>query len=455
MADYETLRARHESEFRALLPEHFARLRRSAEDQRAHRERRLRAAIADAKERSPWYRTRLAHIDPATVTESGLPSIPAMTKQDLMENFDGILTDPRLSRAVVEEHLDRLSDDAYLFDEYHAVASGGSSGTRGVFVYDWQGWLVALLTLSRWRIQAQQSDPRLGVFPRRAVVAAGKATHMTYAVMRTLGVQTGATTVPATLPLPDIVARLNELQPDLLSGYPTMIAPLASQARAGRLRIAPRLITTMSEPLLSEMRSAIEETWQCPVLNYYGSSEGASAGACGAGRGMHLNEDECIFELVDAAGRPAPPGAQASKVYITPLFNRAQPLIRYELTDELTLIDEPCPCGSPLRRIDDVEGRADDSFVYAGGILVHPLNFRSPLGKEPHVIEYQVQQTERGASILLRTDGEVNTLELRESVERVLGRMGVREPRVTIEIVGSFDRQSTGKFKRFVPLPTS
>jgi phenylacetate-coenzyme A ligase PaaK-like adenylate-forming protein len=279
MADYESLRARHESAFRARLPEHLARLDCSKEELHARRERGLRETLAKAKERSPWHRARLAHVDVETVTESDLPSIPAMTKQDLMENFDGILTDPRLSHAVVEQHLAALSDDAYLFDEYHTVASGGSSGTRGVFVYDWQGWLVAVLTLSRWRLRAQLADPRVGMSPNRAVVAAGKATHMTYAVMRTLGVQSGVTMVPATLPLDEIVARLNELQPTLLSGYPTMIAPLAGEARAGRLRIAPSLVTTMSEPLLGEIRAAIEDTWKAPVLSYYGSSEGASAGA--------------------------------------------------------------------------------------------------------------------------------------------------------------------------------
>jgi hypothetical protein len=117
--------------------------------------------------------------------------------------------------------LDALVDDDDLLDEYRAIASGGSRGIRGVFVYDSPGWVDLLLTLNRWRVHAQLAEPLVGMFLRRAVVAAGKASHLSYAAARTLGIQAGATNIPATLPISTIVARLNELQPTMLSGYPT------------------------------------------------------------------------------------------------------------------------------------------------------------------------------------------------------------------------------------------
>jgi hypothetical protein len=36
----------------------------------------------------------------------------------------------------------------------------------------------------------------------------------------------------------------------------------------------------------------------------------------------------------------------------------------------------------------DNGGRSDDVFVYAGGVTVNPMTFRSPLGRERHVVEY-------------------------------------------------------------------
>jgi phenylacetate-coenzyme A ligase PaaK-like adenylate-forming protein len=451
MADYERLRERHLTEFSALVPEHLDRLRWPVERIREERERRLRTLLAAACERSSWHAGRLAAVDPATATEADLARVPPMTKDDMMEHLDGIFTDPRLSRHLVEAHVDTLVDDAYLLDEFHVFISGGSSGRRGVFVYDWNGWMWFMLSITRFVTRERRADPALGPAATEAVVAAEKASHMT-----------GATTFippdapihrfPSTLPLATIVAGLNRVQPAILRGYPTALCALAAEARAGRLRIAPRAVRAHSEPLLAEARRTIEETWGRPVSNGYGTTEGAAATSCGQGRGMHLNEDLCIFELVDEAGKPVPPGERCARVYVTNLANLAQPLIRYELTDELRILDEPCPCGSAFRRVDDIEGRSDDLFTYPGGVIVHPLVFRSPLGRERHVIEYQVHQTPRGAAIQFRADGEVDADALSQRIADALARADVKEPQVTVASVEAFERQVTGKLKRFFPV---
>src|SRR5216683_7405711 len=214
--------------------------------------------LRKAKDSSPWHRGRLSRIDPDQATEADLQAIPPMTKEDLMRDLDAILTDRRLSRQMVEAHIDQLEGDAYLLDEYHVVAS---SGTRGVFVYDWDGWLKYALTMQKWRLQVQLADPNLYLTAVRANIAGGKATHMTYAMAQTFSQGSSVVNVPATLPVSSIVKRLDELQPHKLSGYPSMISVLAREAQDGRLRIAPRTIWLGSEPVLPEMRAAIEATW--------------------------------------------------------------------------------------------------------------------------------------------------------------------------------------------------
>jgi phenylacetate-coenzyme A ligase PaaK-like adenylate-forming protein len=172
MADYERLRERHLTEFSALVPEHLDRLHWSGDRIREEREQRLRALLAAARERSSWHAGRLAALDPATATEADLARIPPMTKDDMMEHLDGIFTDPRLSRRLVEAHVDILVDDAYLLDEFHVFTSGGSSGRRGVFVYDWNGWMWFALSFVRFGIRERRADPALGPRAIEAVVAA-------------------------------------------------------------------------------------------------------------------------------------------------------------------------------------------------------------------------------------------------------------------------------------------
>jgi phenylacetate-coenzyme A ligase PaaK-like adenylate-forming protein len=102
--------------------------------------------------RSPFHAERLAGVDPAGFTLDRLRELPVMTKQDLMTEFDRIVTDPRAHRRAAEAHLARTGDElTHLDDEYVVMASGGSSGVRGMFVYDDEGFTSYVLSLSARR----------------------------------------------------------------------------------------------------------------------------------------------------------------------------------------------------------------------------------------------------------------------------------------------------------------
>jgi phenylacetate-coenzyme A ligase PaaK-like adenylate-forming protein len=129
-----------------------------------------------------------------------------------------------------------------------------------------------------------------------------------------------------------------------------------------------------------------------------------------------------------------------------------QPLIRYELTDEITVLEDPCSCGITLLRIEDIQGRFDDAFTYPGGITVHPFAFRSVLGRERNIVEYQVLQTSRGADIRVRCDGTIDPGPIASALRAKLNEIGLGEPDITITPVEVLSRQESGKFRRFVPL---
>jgi len=328
MATYEELRQRHLADAAALLPQLVERIEWPAERLAAHRRTELQRLVRVARELSPWHRKRLSDVDPGEVDEATLADLPVMTKDDLMAHFDEIVTDDRLRLDVVEAHLEALTTDAYLFDRYHACASGGSSGRRGVFVYDWDGWSTCYWGALRYEARARRLDPRLAAAPpRMALVAADAVTHISSSLAQTFWAP-GAEwhRFPVTLPVEEIVAGLNAVQPTLLAGYPSALYGLAHEVEAGRLHIAPLRLCSTAEPLLPEIRAALEETWHAPVVNVYSASEGLGvAVSCGLGAGLHLSEDLYIVEPVDAAGRPVGSGVCSDKVYLTNLFNHALP----------------------------------------------------------------------------------------------------------------------------------
>jgi len=435
-----------------LFAEHLDRVGWGGPRLRDARRQGLRRLVGIARQRSRWYRDRLAGIDADLVTERQLPRIHPMTKDDLMEHFDDIVTDPRMSRRLAESHLATREPTDPVLGHYRIFASGGSSGRRGVFVYDWASLLTCGLVSVRWSVRDELRTG--GIVPGiRAVIVSPDPWHLSAAVGSLFRSPDGESRIfSATMPRDALVAQLNRAGPAALVGYPSVIYALANEARAGRLTIAPRRVVTNSEPLLPEMREAFETVWGSRVGNVYGTSEGASAASCGEGVGLHLNEDVCIFELINADGEPARPGQRAVRLYITNLYNLVQPLIRYEIDDEVTLLDGPCPCGSHMRRIADVQGRVDEAFVYATGLVVHPMVFRSVLGKQPNVAEYQVRQTPMGASIAIRTEGPADAVALQGLIAAALTQAGLHDPAVKIVPVEGIERSRAGKLKRFIPL---
>ena len=121
----EAARERHVARFKSLLSEYRARVDWSVGQLQDERLRALRELLSVAVQRSPWHRKRLADVDIDHFSDGDLGRLPVMTKSDLMDNFDDILTDRRLSRTLCEHHLDGLAGGAYLLGEHHAVASVG------------------------------------------------------------------------------------------------------------------------------------------------------------------------------------------------------------------------------------------------------------------------------------------------------------------------------------------
>ncbi|WP_448609811.1 hypothetical protein [Geodermatophilus sp. URMC 60] len=224
---------------REALPAHLDRLGWDRARVEAHQQRRLRALLAHARAHSRFHAGRLDGVDVDRFTLAGLPT---MTKAQAMTAFDDLVTDPRLSRDRVEEHLAATGTEAeLLLGEYMVLASGGSSGHRGVFVYDAAAAVDYLLGLTRAGLGRLLPGPVPPGGMPMAMVAAGRAVHAT----RTLpslfsGDLLAVTSVPVTQPVPAIVERLNALQPPLLQGYPSILSVLAAEQDAGRLHIAPR-----------------------------------------------------------------------------------------------------------------------------------------------------------------------------------------------------------------------
>jgi phenylacetate-coenzyme A ligase PaaK-like adenylate-forming protein len=438
------------SELEARIAGHAERLDWDAEQLAAHQRERLRELLSTAIERSPFHAQRLRGIDPRTFEVGDLPRLPVMRKPEMMAAFDDVVTDRRLSRAAVEAHLAAsTATPSLLRDEYICLASGGSSGVRGVFVHklgEYAEFGASVMRRAWSRLVAMAGRPPVGV--PVGVVAASSPIHSTgFAAAVVKEGPFRFEGAPATAPLERVVKTLEAISPALLMGYPGRLAELARERAAGRLDISPLAVSSTSEPLGPEVRDAIEAGFGVSVVDQFASTEGLVGASEPGGSVLTFASDTCIAELVDEHHRPVRPGETAAKVLVTNLHNLTQPLIRYELTDRFTATSGE---GTGFLRA-RVEGRADEVFRW-GETDVHPHALRSPLVAAA-VREHCVHQTADGVQVDVVADDELDEAGLAAALEESLRTAGLDAPRATVHRVERIDRNPTsGKTRRFIPL---
>jgi len=148
---YEELVRRQRAELQDAYLKGVRRLRWDAGRLAAERERRLQELLRWAADNSPFWRTRLVGRDLATFTEADLPSLPILTRAEMMAEFDDLVTVPGLTLDRVKEHVAQLNgDDRYLDDEYHAIMTTGYTGTEAIQVYGWDAFVTFVMQGSRW-----------------------------------------------------------------------------------------------------------------------------------------------------------------------------------------------------------------------------------------------------------------------------------------------------------------
>ncbi|HET6571727.1 MAG TPA: hypothetical protein VFG58_09595 [Solirubrobacterales bacterium] len=423
----------------------------SPEQLHRHQRERLLAIVRDAAARSPYYRERFAGIELSD--DLDLTALPRLDKPTMLEHFDELVTDRRLSLAAVERHIAEIEDaelrtDPKLFGEYRVLASGGTSGRRGVFLYSREDWTELLGGGVRAQSAYLDFAPRL---PRRrlATIVADQPLHGNGRLNRSVDVGIHRMLrLDARAPVAGLVGKLDDFQPDEIFTYPSTAGLLADRQLAGELTIAPRCVVTGGEVLTDDVRERIVAAFGREPFNGYGTTEvGYVALECDRHAGLHVFEDQVLIEIVDDEYRPVPAGRAGTRLLVTNLFNRTQPLIRYELDDLVTASPEPCPCGRPFPLLKTIEGRSDDILELpargGGTTKVHPVTLRSPLAGIAALSEYRIVYRAgelRIEAVLTGSDGRQACREIESSLGAALAEGGAQPPPIHVESVTEIPR---------------
>jgi phenylacetate-coenzyme A ligase PaaK-like adenylate-forming protein len=386
----------------------------------------------------------------AGLTDAPLSALPVLTKQRLMDNFDRLVTRPDVHLDDIERYLAQLRGNELFNNRYFVSATAGTTGRRGIFLWDFAEWVQVVSSYNRafdWAGSTAGLTHRV----KTAVVSSTNPSHQSARVgasihsrwVPTLRIDSGDE-------IASIVARLNGWQPEMLIGYASMLRLLAEEQLADRLTISPQFVFSASEVLTDSTRRLASAAWGRPTFNVYGATETSGIAAeCGQHTGMHLFEDLVITDVVDADNRPVPPGQYGAKVLVTVLFSRTLPLIRYEMSDSLQLAARHnCPCGRPYALITGIQGREQEalSFATANGQhrTVQPLVFHHIMDRVT-AAAWQVKQHGDELEVLLAQPRDLDQQALVAAIHSALAGQDVQPPRIKLREVATIPRTALGK----------
>ncbi len=344
--------------------------------------------------------------------------LPFMNKQLFMDNFTDLNTMGLTKEECIEHCLEKekTRDFSQYYKGYLVGMSTGTSGNRGIeFATKIEALLMQLLVFFRFP------------FPKTRRIHIAFILRVFSPGFSRDGRKIKVSYVNPLDTIPAIVENLHSLNPNIISGPPSVLQVLAKEKQRGKLKLFPLLLVSYGEVLDFNVKEEIENIFECSVVEAYKSSESFIALPCKSGN-LHINEDTVFVEVLDRDNQPVQAG-EPGYVVVTDFVKYGTPIIRYRLNDLITVSPDPCPCGSNFRVIQQVHGRADD-VIYGRSESKDEFQFilpdfvrRSIVSSSAYIEEYNAIQTSpTGLTINLQLNPELEELPEKEEIVQTIER---------------------------------
>lgn len=147
-----------------------------------------------------------------------------------------------------------------------------------------------------------------------------------------------------------------------------------------------------AEAWTEEMRQEIQKSLGIKAYDIYGLTEISGPGVsfeCQEQKGMHINEDHFIAEIIDPETGEVLPEGEKGELVFTCITKKAFPLLRYRTRDICVLTREKCSCGRTHVRMRKPMGRSDDMLIVKG-VNVFPSQIETVLLSNNYPPQYQI-----------------------------------------------------------------
>jgi len=254
--------------------------------------------------------------------------------------------------------------------------------------------------------------------------------------------------------LAKMVVKFRNTKFDYINGYTGSIVLLAKYLQKKDLfldSICPSLKVCIvtSEMLFEADKILLEERFRIPIINEYGSAELDIIALENPNGQWQVNSETLFVEIVDANDRVLPNG-QEGRIIVTSLYNKAHPMIRYDVGD-FGALDEKSTFKNPILK--SLIGRTNDVALLPSGKKAPGMTFYSITKKrfddQGNVKEFVITRTKLDVfEIDYSSETELTVREI-AGIKSVLDQF--LEPNLTYVFTRkqTIERSKSGKLKQF------
>ncbi len=398
--------------------------------------KKLASLMRHCWERVPFYRDRMesAGVSLERIGEPGeFQKVPLLSKDEIRGNLDRMVARGDKSWELIPNSTSGSTGEALRF--YVDRGSWAMGRATGIRSQTWVGVGLGERLASLWGAPMD--------------VAKGRALRGRVHAWVTNTIMLSSYQL-SDQRMEEYAQRLRAFRPAVLSTYPGPAAAFGEFLIARGIKIPSlRAIVSSAETLHDWQKEIIERAFECPVYNRYGSREfGVVAQECSERRGLHVNSERVLLEVLRQDGSAAEPG-ETGELVITNLDCYGFPLVRYRIGDAGAMSDAGCNCGRGLPTLCRVEGRTLDVIRTPNGTRVGGTFWTLLFRSRPGIRAFQVVQEEIGR-VLVRyvRDSSADVVPLEHFRDRIREQCGP-ELNVDFEETAEIPLTKSGKM-RFV-----
>jgi phenylacetate-CoA ligase len=404
---------------------------KSYSEQKGGQEAKLKYMINFAHKNVPYYHRIFNELklEPSDIRKvEDLEKLPILTKDIIKQNWDDFKP----------MNLDTL--------KYYESSTSGSTGTPFQYRFSkYDRFLNVALLYRGWACGGYELGDKMVLLAGSSLDFGSKSFVIKKAHEISRNIRMLSSFDMGTEEMQRYAEVINSFKPKFIRGYASSISFFASFLHKNGIEIAtPQAVFTAAERLLPDMRTNIENVFNCEVYDNYGLNDGGvGAKECSEHNGLHIETERSIMEIVDD-------GAQledgVGRILATSLHNYAMPFIRYDTKDMGHIVSDICGCGRGSKLLKEIVGREEELLETPEGKFIHGAFFTHIFWEVKGVTEFQVVQNKLD-KITVKMVVEENFDEKQLNKIREIIKRRSNKWEVEFRLVDRIERTKTGKYK--------